>query len=522
MISRTTLAVILLLAGLLPLGSACRRNLQLPPGLLVMAVEKAPKSLDPRIGNDAVAARLHQMMFNTLVNKNEKLETVPEIADFEISPDAKVFTFKIRPGFVFHNGKPLKAEDVKYTFDTLRDKNFVSPKKGDFAKVESIDTPDDRTVIFRCSAPNAPLLGSLVAVGVIPKDSGPTTEKSPIGTGPWKLHEYREGSEITLDANPNYNLGAPKLKQVKVRFVLDNATRELEVRQGGVHLALNADFAYPTLQQMGKSNGLKLLQSKGTNITYLGLNCEDPVLKNVKVRQAISVGIDREKIIRTVLRGMARPANGPLPPEQWARPDDLPPSRYDVAEAKRLLDEAGFPDPDGDGPAPRAIKLELKTSSNQLSRQVGTVLQEQMKLIGINLALRSYEFQTFLQDTISGNFQMFYLINVGANQSTDFLSYFYESTRIPTAAKSFSEGANRARYRNPDVDKWLNQAAGTLDQAEQKRLYGLVQKQVVADAPQVFLWYPNNVAITSDRVDNVSLELSGGYFFLKDVTLLDR
>jgi peptide/nickel transport system substrate-binding protein len=500
--------------------TGCRRA-TIPPGMLVMAVEKAPKSLDPRIGNDSVAFRLQQMIFNTLLNKDERFEFTPELAAAppEISPDAKIFTFRLKTGITFHDGRPLTSADVKYTFDTLREKTFNSPKKGDFAKVTSIETPDSQTVVFRCSEPNAPLLGSLVAVGVIPKDSGGTVEKSPIGTGPFRVVEYRENSDITLEANPAYFQGAPKVQKVRVRFILDNATRELEVRQGGVSLAVNADFAYATLQQMGKSPGLKLWQGKGTNIAFLGLNCEDPTLKDVRVRRAISFAIDREIIIRTVMRGMARPAAGPLPPEQWAYPPDLPPARFDPAEAKRLLDEAGFPDPDGDGPQMRSLKLELKTSSNQLSRQIAAVLQEQLRMVGIALALRSFEFQTFLQDTVSGNYQMYYLINVGANQSVDFLSYFYESTRVPTREKNFSEGANRSRYRNAEVDAWLAQAATTLDRAEQKRLYALVQKKIVEDAPQIFLWHPNNVAIASDQVESVGLEPSGGYYFLRDVTL---
>ncbi len=495
---------------LLPGG--CRQPATTDPDTLVMAVEKPPKTLDPRVGNDAVSARLHQIIFDTLVNKNERLDIVPDLAaEFTVSPDARLFTFRLRPDVRFHDGRPLTAGDVKYTFETLCAPDFNSPKKGDFALVERIETPDERTVIFRCRAPNLPMLGSLVAVGILPQGTTPEeAAQKPVGTGPFRVLSYRENNDIVLGANAAYFKGAPRLKQLRIRFIPDATTRELELRKGTVQLAVNADLAYSTSQALGKTPGLKLVQAKGTNIAYLGLNCEDARLADRRVRQALALAIDREMMIRTVLRGMARPAAGPLPPEQWAYPDDLPPPRYDPDEARRLLAEAGY------GPE-QPLRLELKTSSAELPRQIAAVLQEQLKQVGIKLSLRSYEFQTFLQDTIAGNFQMFYLINVGGNQSVDFLSYFYESSRIPTREKGYSEGANRGRYRSPQVDAWLRAAAATTDKAEQRRLYGLVQKQVVADAAQVFLWHPHNVAIAQERVQGIELELSGSYAFLRKV-----
>ncbi len=479
---------------------------------LVMAVEKPPKTLDPRVGNDAISARLQQIIFDTLVNKNDRLDIVPELAaDFAVSPDARAFTFRLRSDARFHDGRPLTAEDVKYTFETMCAPDFSSPKKGDFALVERIETPDERTVIFRCRAPNLPLLGSLVAVGIVPK--GTTSEaaaQKPIGTGPFRVIAYRENSDILLEANPDYFKGGPKLRQLRIRFIPDATTRELELRKGTVQLAVNADLAYSTSQALGKAPGLKLTQAKGTNLAYLGLNCDDPRLADVRVRRALALAVDRETIIRTVLRGMARPAAGPLPPEQWAYPDDLPPPRYDPDAARQLLAEAGY------GPG-HPLRLELKTSSAELPRQVAAVLQEQLKRVGIELSLRSFEFQTFLQDTIAGNFQMFYLINVGGNQSVDFLSYFYESSRIPTKEKGYSEGANRGRYRSPQVDAWLRAAAATTDKAEQRRLYGLAQRQVVDDVAQIFLWHPNNVAVAREQVQGIELELSGSYAFLRGV-----
>lgn len=498
------------------LPSGCRRPAVVAPDTLVMAVEKPPKTLDPRVGNDAVSARLHQIIFDTLVNKDDRLDIVPDLAaEFTVSPDARVFTFRLRPDVRFHDGRPLTAADVKYTFETMCARDFNSPKKGDFALVETIETPDERTVVFRCRAPNLPMLGSLVAVGIVPQGTTPDeAAQTPVGTGPFKVVAYRENHDILLEANPDYFKGAPKLKRLRIRFIPDATTRELELRKGTVQLAVNADLAYSTNQALGKTRGLKLVQAKGTNIAYLGLNCDDPRLADVRVRRALALAIDRETIIRTVLRGMARPAAGPLPPEQWAYPDDLPPPRYDPDEARRLLAEAGY------GPE-RPLRLELKTSSAELPRQIAAVLQEQLKLVGVRLSLRSFEFQTFLQDTIAGNFQMFYLINVGGNQSVDFLSYFYDSSRIPTKEKGYSEGANRGRYRSPQVDAWLRAAAATTDKAEQRRLYGLVQKQVVADAAQVFLWHPHNVAVAHERVQGIALELSGSYAFLREVWLAD-
>jgi peptide/nickel transport system substrate-binding protein len=195
---------------------------------------------------------------------------------------------------------------------------------------------------------------------------------------------------------------------------------------------------------------------------------------------------------------------------------------YDPARARELLDEAGYPDPDGDGPQPR-FRLTLKTSSAEHPRKIATALQQQLSAIGIELHIQSFEFQTFLNDINAGNFQLFLLRQIGANQFPDIFKAAFGSRSIPgdpTIRESERTGfLNRARYRNPHVDALIEQAEAARDRAEQRALYARIQDILAEDVPWILLWYPANVALMNPRVRVPALPSSGDFQFLKDVEI---
>jgi peptide/nickel transport system substrate-binding protein len=280
------------------------------------------------------------------------------------------------------------------------------------------------------------------------------------------------------------------------------------LRKGSADLALNS-LTPDTVAALARAPRLRVSDEPGTNLAYIGYNCTDPILRHVRVRQALAYATNRPEIIRYLLRGQARIAYDLLPPNHWAYDPSLPHYDFDPARANRLLDEAGFPRrPDG-----IRFHLTLKTSTEEASRQLGAVLQQQWRQVGVALELRSLEFGTFYADITSGNFQLFTLRWLGANDDPDFFYYVFDSHQFPPA------GANRGRYSNPELDRLLEQARIEPDRQARKKLYDQAQEIVAHDQPYLTLWYLDNVAVHSDRVGNVTIGPAGGYDFLNSITL---
>ncbi len=502
---KTFLPIILALtATLIP---ACRRGGS--ENELVVMLEKRIETLDPRVSSDSAAERMRQLIFNGLTRKDEKFDPVPDLAErFESSPDYKTFVFHLRPNIKFHNGEKLSAADVKYTFDTMMARGFQSAKKAEIARdLASVELGQDpQTVLFHCNNPCPGLPNAILPVGIIPAGTTDQQARRPIGTGPFKFESYMEDQEVTLTAFDEYFEGRPSINRLTIKIIPDNSTRESELRKGSVDLAINADFDPVTVEGLQKAEGLEVEVIDGTNIAHLGVNLQDPVLKDQRVRQALAYAIDREAIIRDVLRGQGRLARSILPPSQWAFEPAATAYGYDPERARKLLDEAGKTGKDGR----QRVKLSLKTSTLSIARKVGETLQEQMRRIGIELELQPLERQKLQQDMTDGNFQLYLNTLVGGNQSTDIFKFVYSSQSIPP------NGQNRSRYNNPQVDKLIEEAQ--MAPAERrKEIFSQIQKILAEELPQIYLWYPATIIVHRDRVSGVKVEPSGDWRVIRNM-----
>jgi peptide/nickel transport system substrate-binding protein len=500
----------ILCTALLLAASGCRRGGT--AGELVMMLEKRVETFDPRVSADSAAERLRQLIFNALTRKNEKFEPVGDLAEsFTNSPDYKTFTFRLRPNVKFHDGRVLSAADVKYTFDTMLAKGFRSAKKIELeGALESValDPANPLSIVFNCKMSFPGLPNALVPVGIIPEGSTDTQPKQPIGTGPFRFVSHTEDQEILLAAYKDFFAGAPNIESLRIKIIPDNSTRESELRKGSVDLAINADFDPVTIEGLQKAENIKVDLAEGTNLTHLGVNLLDPILKDQRVRQALAYAIDREQTIRDVLRSQARPAHSILPPSQELYEPNVTQYNYDPNRAKQLLDEAGRPEKDGQ---PR-LKLTLKTSTISLARKTGEALQEQLRRIGVQVELQSLEQQKLTQDMIDGNFQLYLRTMVGGNQSPDIFRFVYGSKSVPP------NGQNRSRYSNPQVDG-LFEEAQTATSERRKQIFSEAQKILSNELPQIYLWYPATVVIYRDRVTNVKADPSGDFSLVRQVKL---
>jgi len=296
----------------------------------------------------------------------------------------------------------------------------------------------------------------------------------------------------------------PRLEQVRFSVVPDAITESLELEKGSADIAVNS-LPMDALQELAKRPNLQLAQTIGTQVQYLGFNVRDPLLKDARVRQAIAFAIDRGLIIRTLQHGMAQPAESLLPVSHWAFTDAVDRHDYNPQRAKQLLDAAGR-EAASDGVR---FHLTMKTSTDEGTRLLAAVLQQQLAQVGIALDLRSYESATFLSDVRRGAFQMYSLRWIGGNEQPDIFSYAF-------ATASFSPaGANRGHYSNAHLDALLDEAAQSNDTQQRRSDYVRAQQILAHDLPAINLWYRDTIVVHNRRLTHIAPTPSGSYAFLE-------
>ena len=502
----------LLLVILAVSSTTCGRDSVIPPGYITIALEAKPTNLDPRFSLDVASSRVTQLVFNRLVRKDRNSRIIPDLALRWERPDPTTYVFHLRKDAVFHDGTPLTSADVAYTFRSILDPAVGSPKRASYQAIRRIETPDRYTVVFRLKAPFSPFLAQMVAP-IVPARAaaaGKRFGRHPVGTGPFRFVRFATDQEVILEANPRYHEGRPALAGVRYKIIPDGIVRLFELQKGTVDLVVNA-VSPDSLARLERQPNLRVMRAPGTNFTYMGFNMEDPILSNRKVRRAIAHAIDRRSVIRYLLRGLARPATGLLPASHWAYTEGVPAYSHDSALARRLLDEAGYPT--GEGEAPR-FRLTFKTSQNETRIEIAEVIQEQLRRVGIALDIRSFEWGTFFSDVRKGNFQLYTLTWVGV-LDPDIYYYIFHSSNVPP------NGANRGRYRNKALDRWLEAGRRLPGLSARREVYGRVQNILATDLPYVNLWHATNVAVLNKRVRGFVLYPDEDMVSLKDVRLVE-
>jgi peptide/nickel transport system substrate-binding protein len=481
---------------------------RLDPNTLVMLIESSPANLDPRIGVDAPSERIGNLIFDDLLSRGGNLDVAPGLAERWEIPDPLTYIFHLHPGVKFHDGRPLTSRDVKWTFDSLLTGNIHSAKTATYRFVDRIDAPDDFTVIFRMKEPDAALLWNLSdgAIGVVPFGSGNEITSHPIGSGPFKFVSAETDKEVIVERNDDYWGEKAKLARVRFAVVPDATTEALELRKGTGDLTINA-LTPDTVHTLERESFLAVEHEPGTEIQYLGFNLRDPILKDVRVRQAIAYALDRRPMIEYLWGGWAQPARSILPPQSWAYNGKVPYYDHDPQKARALLDAAGYPETNG-----VRFHITMKTSTTESTRLMVAVIQQQLREVGIALDIRSFEPATFLADVIRGAFQLYGLRWVGGNQDPD-IFYVFHSSRFPP------NGANRGHYLNPKVDALIDRARREVDQNERKKIYAELQVILAEELPYIDMWYLDNVLVHNKRVRNLQLNPAGNYDFLRTAEL---
>ena len=488
---------------------------------VTVALPEAFSSFDTLTSTQSVASaeRVRSLMFNSLVRKNEKFDYIGELAkEIKPSEDGKVVTFLLRDNVKFHNGKEFTSADVKYTFDELFKSNgykagaFTETINGERVQhIVSIETPDPKTVVFTLSraALMNQLLSNLVAVPIIPEGTIAQQATNPVGSGAFKFVNFDQSQNIVeLAANSDYWDGAPKVQKLRVKTVTDANSLQAELQSGNVDLApLPTNLSPDTLNSLRSNPNLNVTQFNGSNIQYLQFNTQASPFNNVKLRQAVAYGIDREKIINELLFGQATIADSILPVESWAYNAGTK-YRFDAAKAKQLVQESGYKG--------EPIKFAFPSSS-AATNQYAQVIQNSLTQIGLNVEIETIERQVLLTQLGRGQYQMYTGIWVGGNQDPIFLNDLFTTKKIPDEKNKVS-CCNRSRYSNSEVDQLIDRAFNLTDRAQAKEIYGKAQEIISSEVPMLPLWYPANMVVSNKRIDNIKISPSGDWGFIKDIT----
>ncbi len=481
--------VITLVFGAL-LAACGRIERRTPDDTIVVLVETEMATADPRYAISNLDAKLAKLVATGLTSVDNptteaKLDLASAIDLIDpLTVDVTLADTK------FSDGQPVTADDVIRTYATTIDPQCGSILQRQFAdRFVSFDALAPNKVRFHLKAPLGTFMTD-VDFGILSFHGVPAGECRPprtIGAGPYALRELTSRAAM-LDRNPYYKTPS-KLPHVEIRVVRDAAARILMLVGGSADLiqnAVRADLVDDVLERPR----VRLQSAPSVILTYMLLNNDDPVLRDVRVRRAIALAIDRRAIIAAKLGGRAVLATGLLPPTHWAYNPDVPHWDHDLARANALLDEAGHP---RDASGVR-FHLVYKTSNDAFRISIAHVLAAQLAEVGIEVEVRPFEFATFFTDIKKGNYQ---IATMQSSEITepDFYLFYFHSGRIPDAAHP--DLGNRWHYRNHHLDELVDAGRAEIDPAKRKPLYAEAQRIVAEDVPIVPLWHEDNVAMTN-------------------------
>ncbi|MBO9456427.1 ABC transporter substrate-binding protein [Paracoccus sp. R12_1] len=484
---------------------------QTPADVLIVGQIAEPKSLDPAAVTAVNDFRILVNVYEGLTRYEDgTLQPGPGLATaWDISDDGTVYTFTLRDGVTFHDGTPFNAEAVKFNFDRMLDEDHPYHDTGPFplafffGAVEKTEAIDDLTVRFTLNEPYAPFLsnlayptGLLVSPEAV-KANGADFGRNPVGTGPFKFVEWKSNERVVIDRYDDYWGEAAGAQAVVFRPITDANTRVAEMLAGGIDMMVEVP---PTSINQFQGDEYTIHEQAGPHLWFLILNTKEGPFADVKLRQAANYAINKEAIVNDVLEGTATVAAGPTPPAfAWAYNDELASYPHDPEKARQLIAEAG-------AEGTELTFYVTEGGSGMLDPvPMGTAIQADLEAVGFDVAIETYEWNTFLGEVNPGlegkadMAEMAWMTN-----DPDTLPYL----TLRTEALPDNGGFNSGYYSNEKVDELLESARTATDQEERARLYREMQAIVHEDAPWVFVanWKQN--AVTSDRVENFDLQPS--------------
>lgn len=458
-------------------------------GTLVVGKTTEAPSLEPHAQNALSRQRVTQNIYSYLVQADKDMRIQPDLAEkWEAAPDGKSYTFQLRKGVKFHNGRELTSADVKYSIERILDPKTASQGAGLLNSIAGVETPDPYTARFVLKNPDAALLASLASAwsGIVPKEevdkAGGMLDKTAVGSGPFMLEEWIPNQTLKLKRNPNYYLqGQPYLDAITFQVIPEESNIVAQLRSGAVHLALLEDNK--NYQLVKDDQSLTTVRSPRLGYDYVNLDNKREPWTKLEVRQALSYAIDRKEVLAVAADNLGT-LIAPVPPalKDFALdPESLPEYKPDIAKAKDLLAKAGYPN---------GLKVELQLIPTFPTMVTGSqVIADQAKKAGIEFELKQIEYGVWIKGFNAHEFVTTMNIT-GGNADPDSLLY----NRIS------SKGVNQNNWQDEEVDRLLQQGKETIDPAKRKEIYTQLQRLLVQKVPQIWLFSADLIHVMKKSV----------------------
>ena len=451
----------------------------------------APTNLDPRLATDAPSARVNRLLYSRLVDFAEDATPTPALATWKaVNPTHYRFQL-IEPRPTFPDGSPLIAQDVQETYRSVLDPKTASPHRGLLKNISRIDTPSATTIDFFLLEPD-PLFPSYLVIGILQTNliaAHHPFHEDPIGSGPFSFEQRPDDSRLILKRRHDAQL-------IEFVEVPDPTVRSLKLLADEVHLLQN-DLPPELVAYLAENPSISLQYKHGSKFSYIGFNHKDPIVGQSLVRKAIAHAINREQIIQYALGGRAQLAQALFPPNHWVGASQLEGYDYDPPQARKLLRQAGYT-------GEHSPTLTYKTSTDPFRLRLATIIQEQLRQVGIYISIKSHDWGTFYGDIKAGNFQMYSLAWVGL-KTPDIFRHAFHSKSVPPL------GVNRGRYADPLADTLIAKAEDTTEISQQQHIYRSLQIHLLDTLPYVPLWYEENVALATSAVSGYTLRTDGNF-----------
>jgi peptide/nickel transport system substrate-binding protein len=488
-------------------------------GTVVVGVRTDFGGFNPITASDLYGLEIMRFgLFTPLVQYDGDLQPEPYLAEsWELEGDSAV-VFRLRQDVRWHDGQPVTAEDVKFTFDAAKDPDAAAFLGTTYLPhVHAATVVDPHTIRFAFT-PHAQALESfwwapaprhlLEGVPAAELRNAPFN-RQPVGSGPFRFVEWRANERLVLERNPDFPEalgGPPELDRVVFRVVPEPATMLTEVLTGRVHVSLIV--APEQIQRIDDAADVELHSFPGRALYFLGYNTRAAPFQDARVRRAMGLAVNRQEIIDALLFGRGRLASSPVPPWSPLHPD-VQPLPHDPAAAGRLLDEAGWTLQEGQQVRVNArgepLRFSLLTSDHPLNRQVVEVVQAQLRQIGVDAQIQTMEFQTLLARHRARDYQAV------------FSNWILDSFQVHQAPHSLlhsdfaeAEGtANRTGFAHPQADALIERGSRTTDRGEAQRIWGDLTRLLQQEHPHTFMFWLDQLAAVRDQVQNVEMDPRG-------------
>jgi ABC-type transport system substrate-binding protein len=469
--------------------------------------EYDPRSLDPALSTDVPTGRAVAYIFDGLTRFDAEARLEPGLAErWEVTPDGMTYTFHLRRGVQFHDGTPLVARHVVSSFQRVLDPAArggigwpLFPIRGaeEYAggtggqSVAGLSAPDDSTVVITLKEPLAifPKLLAMPVASIVPDRTPANFGERPIGTGPWRLIEWRHDDYLLFERNENYWGGAPQADSLRARIIAEPSTAVAEFESGRVDV-LRIPQGEARQWEEDPSRKELLQSTPALQLVYIGINVNRGPLRDVRVRQAINHAIDTETIIRTLISGRGTRAAGVIPPTLQGADDSRQPYGYDVNRARQLLAEAGHPN---------GIQVDLWVGANPIYMRMAESIQGYLNQAGIRTRIVQRESAAAREASRNGETDMF--LKDWYADYPDAENFLYPLLH----SANTGAGGNISFYRNARYDQIVSQARRELDEGRRNQLYREADALAFQEAPMVFLYFYNELFAVQKWVDGFQI-----------------